>query len=89
MNEHLHLKSVVPKAQGSGTAIALGDDKVVSVGRAGSVAPCLVAGLAGLRAVFPSPLAEHDCQSHPGLLPSAGILPCSLAPKETLLLHFL
>lgn len=88
MKEHLHLKNVVPKAQGSGTAITLGGE-VVSAGRAGSFAPCLVAGLAGLRAVFASPLAEHDCQSHPGLLPSTGILPCSLAPKETLLLHFL
>lgn len=85
MKEHLHLKSVVPEEQGSGTAITLGGD-VVS---ASSFAPCPVAGLAGLRAVFPSPLAEHNCQSHPGLLPSAGILPCSLAPKETLLLYFL
>lgn len=86
-NEHLHLKSVVPKAQGSGSAIALGGE-VVPAGRAGSLAPCLVAGLAALRAAFPSLLAEHDCQSHPGLFPSASLLPCSFAPKETLLWLF-
>lgn len=59
MKEHLHLESIVLKAQGSDTVTALGGE-VVLAGRAASFVPCLKAGLAGLRAVFPPRLAECD-----------------------------